>query len=254
MNAAAVLALGWSLVVSATVARHRPQPLARAAELLPERRRARHFRAMPGPLAPKRPHVELPSPRALALTAVAALAVALVFVPAAFMVLAAVLLRPVVAQRRAARARAVAVERDVADVVALIGLAVSAGHNLTGALGAASARGDGPVALGLQGALARVGRGDRLADALESLPSSLGEAVRPVVAALVSCDRYGAPIGATLDRLAADVRIASRQRAEAAARRLPIRLLFPLVSCILPAFALLTVAPLIAGSLRGLRL
>ena len=82
----------------------------------------------------------------------------------------------------------------------------------------------------------------------------LGEAVRRFVAALVSCDRYGAPLGATLDRLAIDVRTASRQRAEAAARRLPVRLLFPLVTCILPAFALLTVAPLIAGSFQGLGL
>ena len=97
-------------------------------------------------------------------------------------------------------------------------------------------------------------RGTRLADALDALADRLGDAVRPMTSALVSCERYGAPIGPTLERLGVDVRLASRQRAEAAARRVPVRLLFPLVTCILPAFALLTVAPLIAGSLTGLGL
>ena len=45
-----------------------------------------------------------------------------------------------------------------------------------------------------------------------------------------------------------------RTVAEEAARRIPVKLLFPLVGCTLPAFALLTVAPLVAGALRSLRL
>ena len=35
-------------------------------------------------------------------------------------------------------------------------------------------------------------------------------------------------------------------------RTLPVKLCFPLVGCILPAFVLLTIAPLIAGALRSL--
>jgi tight adherence protein C len=155
---------------------------------------------------------------------------------------------------RRRRAMVAAVERDLADVVALVGLAVSAGCNLRGALDAASTHSTGALADALKAAVASASRGRRIADALEPLPDTLGEAVRGFVAALISCDRYGAPLGATLDRLALDVRTASRQRAEAAARRLPVRLLFPLVTCILPAFALLTVAPLIAGSFQGLDL
>ena len=45
-----------------------------------------------------------------------------------------------------------------------------------------------------------------------------------------------------------------RRRAEEAARRVPGKLLFPLVFCTLPAFALLTVAPLVASALESLRL
>ena len=54
-----------------------------------------------------------------------------------------------------------------------------------------------------------------------------------------------------LARLAAEVRSDVRRRAEARARTVPVRLCFPLVACILPAFALLTVAPAVFGGIRG---
>ncbi len=71
---------------------------------------------------------------------------------------------------------------------------------------------------------------------------------------LVASERYGSPLGPALERLADEARRQRRQRAEEAARKIPVKLLFPLVSCTLPAFALLTVAPLIAGAIRSLRL
>jgi tight adherence protein C len=54
--------------------------------------------------------------------------------------------------------------------------------------------------------------------------------------------------------LAAEVRAERRRRAEAAARRVPVKLLFPLVLCVLPAFGLLTVVPLLAGAATSLHL
>lgn len=240
-----VLALGWATLTATAVLRHRPRPVARANALL-----------LGGGGAARRvvPRVALPvvSSRTLAIGGPLLLVAAIVLPPLALVVLAVAAVRPVVQKRRAVAAQRARVERDVGDVVTLIGLAVNSGHNLLGALRAASAHADGPLAEALRATTGSVSHGVRLADALELLPDHLGEVVRPMVVALVSCDRYGAALGPTLDRLAADVRVAGRQRAEAAARRLPIRLLFPLVTCILPAFGLLTVAPLIAGSLRGL--
>ena len=247
------LALGvaWAVLAAAAVLRRRPAMAPRVGELVAAGAQPRHFRTGARPALPTLP---MPSRRALMVGAPLLLLSAAVFPPLALLVLAAAAVRPVLRGRReAARFRA-HVERDVGDVVTLVNLAVSSGHNLLGAVRAAAAHGDGPLAGGFRSAAAAVDRGARLADSLELLPDELGEVVRPVVVALVSCDRYGAPLGPTLDRLASDVRVAARQQAEAAARRLPIRLLFPLVSCILPAFGLLTVAPLIAGSLRGLSL
>ena len=56
-----------------------------------------------------------------------------------------------------------------------------------------------------------------------------------------------------LDRLAVDARAARRRLGEAEARRLPVRLTFPLVSCTLPSFVLLAIAPAVLGALSTLR-
>ena len=62
--------------------------------------------------------------------------------------------------------------------------------------------------------------------------------------------RYGVPLAPSLDRLGAELRLDRRRGAERDARRVPVRLLGPLVACVLPAFALLTVVPLLAASLQ----
>ena len=56
--------------------------------------------------------------------------------------------------------------------------------------------------------------------------------------------RYPRGLGAS-GRLAQEVRADVRRRAEARARTVPVRLLFPLVFCVLPAFVLLTVVPVL---------
>ncbi len=244
------LAIGWSVVVVTGFGRLRPASVARAVDLQPSRSDARHLR-LP---ASVRSFAPAASRRTIVVVAMMLVPAASVFPPAAVVIVVVTAVRPVLHQRRKQRDLVAAIERDVGDVVALLGLAVGAGHNLVGALRVSAERGVGPVSTALRGTVMRVERGERLADVLDALPGDLGDEVRPLTAALVSCDRYGAPLTSTLERLGADVRIASRHRAEAAARRLPIRLLFPLITCILPAFALLTVAPLIAGSFQGLRL
>lgn len=156
--------------------------------------------------------------------------------------------------RRDDRRRLRRFEADLPETVDLLTLAVGAGCNVTLAVAAAGRRGSGPLAAELRRVAAEAAGGRRLADALDELPARAGESVRPLAAALAGCERYGAPLGASLDRIADHVRRQRRRRAEEAARKVPVMLLFPLVVCILPAFALLTVAPLIAGALHELRL
>ena len=50
-----------------------------------------------------------------------------------------------------------------------------------------------------------------------------------------------------------EARATRRRLGEAEARRLPVRLTFPLVACTLPSFVLLAIAPAVLGALSTLR-
>jgi tight adherence protein C len=161
---------------------------------------------------------------------------------------------PILASRRARRARGDAIVRALPEVVDLMHLAVGAGLTVPLAIEAVARRARGPLADELAIVIDEVALGRRLGDALSDVPGRAGEPVRPLVAALIASDRYGAPLADALARLATEVRADRRRRAEEAARRIPVKLLFPLVCCVLPAFGLLTLAPLIAGAVAALRL
>ena len=160
---------------------------------------------------------------------------------------------PLLRRRRSVARAAAEVRRSLPEVVDLVALAVGSGCNVVDAVEAVGRRGAGPVAAGLAAAAAEIRLGRRCADVLDDLPARLGEPVRPLAAALAASERYGAPLAGALDRLAAELRADRRRAAEAAARQVPVKLLFPLVLCVLPAFGLLTVAPLLAGALGSLR-
>lgn len=228
-----VLAAGWAVLIVAARVRHGPDPV--------------RVRAVRG-----REPTPVPVP---VVVATAVLVAAWAAPPLGLAVALAAWAVPRVRRRRAAARARAAVEADLPEVVDLLRMCVGAGLTVPLAVDAVARRADGPVAHALAAAVddARQ-RGRRLADALEDLPDRVGEPVRGLVGVLVGSERYGHAIGPALERLAGECRADERRRAEAAARRVPVLLLFPLVTCILPAFALLTVAPLIAGALRALRL
>ena len=99
----------------------------------------------------------------------------------------------------------------------------------------------------------RLDRGQRLADALMELPRHLGVGARGLVDTIATADRYGLELAPVLDTLAAEARAGRRRLADADARTLSVKLSFPLVTCILPAFLMTSIIPALAGSLLALR-
>ncbi|MBI2323890.1 MAG: type II secretion system F family protein [Chloroflexi bacterium] len=70
-----------------------------------------------------------------------------------------------------------------------------------------------------------------------------GPAEARVAALIASSTRFGAPLADLLVIQADALRDADRRRAEAAARRLPVLMLFPLTFCVLPALLIVFLGP-----------
>lgn len=153
-------------------------------------------------------------------------------------------------RRRAAARRAAACVPDLGE---LLRIAVAGGLTPALALAQVAEFGPQPGRAAVAEALAATRRGRPLGDALTGLVSRLGPEARPLVDALAATDRYGVPLEPVLDAAVADLRRQRRTAAQEAARRLPVTLSFPLVGCVLPAFALLSLAPLVAGAVASLQ-
>jgi len=153
------------------------------------------------------------------------------------------------AHRRTARRDAVLVH-ELPVVVDLMAVAIGAGCTPYLAVEVAAQWSPPEAAAVLTSIQRECALGVAFADALESSVDA-HPPLANLANALSASDRYGAPVGDALERVAAEERAALRRRAEARARTVPVRLLFPLVFLVLPAFALLTVVPALLAGFSG---
>ena len=192
------------------------------------------------------------APRQLALVGLGALALGLVAPPLA---LAPVVAPALVRHRRARRARraeARAVSAALPDTVDLLLLCAGAGLSLPLAHPLVAARAPAPVGAALRAADASASAGQARADAMLDALLPLGDRAAALAHVLVDHLRYGVPLVPGLERIGLELRLERRRRAEEDIRRVPLRLLAPLLCCVLPAFGLLTIVPLLVASLRAL--
>ncbi len=156
-------------------------------------------------------------------------------------------------RQRGVRARHRAVDRATPDLVNLFVLAASVGHPVHRSLELVAPRAPLAVRPILTAACRRVARGAPLAPVLGDVGRELGPLGTTLTNALVVGLVTGAPLTPALAGVAEVARDHRRRQAEEAAKRLPVTLLLPLVCCVLPAFTLLAVVPLVAGSFASLR-
>ena len=154
--------------------------------------------------------------------------------------------------RRAASQRR-AIATALPDAIEFLVLMVHAGLSPTQAVLEAAERAPLVTRVGFAATAHRLQRGQGLAEALAALHDELGPAARPIGDAIAAADRYGVALAPLLDTLSDQARAARRRLAEAEARRLPVRLSFPLVVCTLPSFALLAIVPAVMGTISSLR-
>jgi pilus assembly protein TadC len=153
--------------------------------------------------------------------------------------------------RRGARGADAALARDLPVAVDLLGVAVAAGCTPYLAVEVAARWSPSSVAVAFDHVTRSCALGLDFEHALDAVARATPR-LRPLADALLATDRLGVPVGPVLARLAEEDRTALRRAAEAHARRIPVRLLFPLVFLVLPAFVLLTVVPGLAAGLGRL--
>jgi tight adherence protein C len=156
-------------------------------------------------------------------------------------------------RRRQLAARRRAIEAALPDAIELLVLCVHAGRSPAQAVVELARRAPTSLADGFAAVDRQLHRGRRLADALAELPRLVGPGARELASSIAIADREGLPLTPVLDRLAAEARAERRRLGEAAARRLPVQLSFPLVVCTLPSFVLLAIAPAVLGAISTLR-
>lgn len=165
----------------------------------------------------------------------------------------------IVLLRRQVRLRAgMAARQELAGglgfTIDLISVVLGSGGTIHQAVVTVAQRGPAAVRPAFTAALNRAAEGELLVDALARSVDELGPPFQPLVSALVSTERDGAPIAGLLERLADDAHQARRWQLEALRKRLPVTLALPLVCCFLPAVIVGAVVPLAVLAVRQLGL
>jgi tight adherence protein C len=146
------------------------------------------------------------------------------------------------------------IDAEVPQLLDLLAIASSAGLAAPLALRRASDALRGPLAEELQETIAAVDLGARWRDELAAAGVRLGSRdLRRAFSVLARTEALGSSLSEATAELAVDVRRRRRTETATRARTAPIRMLFPLVFLVLPAFLLLTVVPVLIATLRSIR-
>lgn len=156
-------------------------------------------------------------------------------------------------RRRHLRSERVAIDAAMPDAVELLVMCLHSGYSPTQAVTQLARDAPLPVRPAFVAVEQRLHRGSGFADALDELTAACGRCALPLVTSMSAAVRDGLPLAPVLDRLTDEAVDSRRRYGEAAARRLPVRLSFPLVICTLPSFVLLAIAPAVLGALSTLQ-
>ena len=133
---------------------------------------------------------------------------------------------------------------ELPDTLDQMTIAVEAGLSFDSAMTRAGQNGKGVLAEELVRTLQDIRVGQSRRQAYDALALRTGVAdLRKFVRAIIQADLYGIPIADVLRTQAAEMRMKRRQRAEEKAMQIPVKVIFPLMLCILPVLFIVLLGP-----------
>jgi tight adherence protein C len=130
------------------------------------------------------------------------------------------------------------------DSLDMLTVCMEAGLGFDAALAQVSRNTSGPLASEFTRVLQEMQIGQARGDALRGMLSrTTVRELRVFVAALVQAGDLGIPIAKVLREQAGEMRIRRRQHAEEQAQKVPVKIMFPLVTCLFPALMVVVIGP-----------
>jgi tight adherence protein C len=151
------------------------------------------------------------------------------------------------------RKRQHAILLQIPDTLDLLTISVRAGLGFDAALGKVVEKMEGPLVDEFRRALAEVRVGKARRDALRDIvPRTEVVPLTNFIGAIIQAEQLGVSISKVLQVQSEQLRIERRQRAEEAAAKAPIKMLFPLVGCIFPSLFIVILGPAIILIMQNL--
>ncbi len=140
--------------------------------------------------------------------------------------------------------RSAKMRRALPDALDLLTISVEAGLAFDSALSRVARNTEGPLSDEFARVLQEMQIGLGRSKALRALGerTKLPE-LRSFVSAMVQADSFGIPIGQVLRVQSNEMRVKRRQRAEEMAQKVPVKILIPLMFCILPCLFIAVMGP-----------
>jgi tight adherence protein C len=136
------------------------------------------------------------------------------------------------------------IRRDLPDAMDLLTITVEAGLAFDAALTQVARNTEGPLADEFFRVLQEIQLGRSRGEALEQMGERINvEELKSFVGSVMQADSLGIPIAQVLRVQAREMRIKRSQRAEEAAQKVPVKILFPLIFCILPSLFVVVIGP-----------
>lgn len=133
---------------------------------------------------------------------------------------------------------------ELADTLDQMTIAVEAGLGFDAAMARAGRNGTGPLAQELVRTLQEIQVGQLRRTAYEQLALRTDVPdLRRFVRAIIQADAYGISVADVLRTQAGEMRMKRRQRAEEKAQQVPVKVIFPLLVCILPVLFIVLLGP-----------